>query len=111
MSEMWSIGRCPVCETGPLGLRICGSCNAMVLLCDECDTAMLTLEADSPKTLATEEAMPCPGCGDSLWSDKSHWASEQEALAEPWLSERVESGEVTLERGAAFERDDFGEDS
>lgn len=95
---MLSLGTCRICSTGPLGLRRCGVCRRVVVLCDECDSAWPTDDTESPATYATENDMPCPCCGASLLSVGSHWATREEAAATDWLASEVE-----LEEGASRE--------
>lgn len=76
---MLTIGTCRLCGTGPLGLRRCGTCRRVVVLCDECDAAWPTADTATKPTYATEEDMPCPCCGASLLRGGSHWATANEA--------------------------------
>ena len=38
--RMYYVGFCRICGTGPLGLRECGGCGEVVVLCDECDAVL-----------------------------------------------------------------------
>lgn len=84
---MLSIGTCRVCKTGPLGLRRCGVCRRVVLLCDECDTAWPSTAQLKKPTFATESDMPCPCCGASLLRNGSHWATREEAAGVDWIDQ------------------------
>lgn len=96
---MLTIGTCRICEAGPLGLRKCGVCRRVVVLCDECDAAWPTAETAGKPTYATQDDMPCPCCAASLLSGGSRWATNDEAIACGICSiERLteaESGEPT----------------
>ena len=105
--EMLSIGNCRSCKAGPLGLRKCGQCNRVVLLCDECDAAYSSYGEESITSYATENAMPCPLCEASLWSDTSRWASLIDLQQEEALQKLIKEGEVEVSRGKAFSRRSF----
>lgn len=95
---MLSIGVCPSCETGPLGLRRCGVCRRIVALCDECDAAWRD-GGRGRATFAEGEAMPCPWCRASLWTGGARWATRAEAEATAW----VEADGRGLVEGDPFE--------
>lgn len=78
---MLSIGTCRICGTGPLGLRRCGVCRRVVVLCDECDAAWPTGETAGKPTYASEDDMPCPVCHASLLAGGSRWATAEEVAA------------------------------
>ncbi|TWT95968.1 hypothetical protein Pla108_30460 [Botrimarina colliarenosi] len=81
---MLTIGTCRLCGAGPLGLRRCGVCRRVVVLCDECDAAWPTADTGVRPTYSIEGDMPCPGCRASLVSDGSGWATRDEALEASW---------------------------
>lgn len=81
---MLSLGTCRLCQTGPLGLRRCGVCRRVVVLCDECDAAWPTNETSARPTYATEDDMPCPRCHGSLLANGSRWASRDELGQIDW---------------------------
>ncbi len=95
---MFSIGTCPVCQTGPLGLRCCGVCRRVVSLCDECDVAWPGPAEGRPATTGGE-TMPCPGCGADLWSEGAHWATRDDLKGAEWVTR---SG-AKLEEGASID--------
>ena len=109
MEEMLSVGECRVCGREPLGLRVCGSCSHVVLLCDECDAAYQTLEQAAKATFALDGVLPCPYCEASLWQAPARWASEEDFDREPWLSAAIESGDAVPQRSKPFGRSAFGE--
>lgn len=78
---MISLGTCRICKAGPLGLRKCGVCRRVVVLCDECDAAWSTADTHGKPTFATEDDMPCPACRASLLASGSSWATADEAAA------------------------------
>lgn len=96
---MLSIGTCRVCGTGPLGLRRCGVCRRVVVLCDECDTAWRGDRLSEPGVVAHEAEMPCPQCRASLWVGGASWATRAEADASDWVAD----GGFTLEEGAPLD--------
>lgn len=75
---MQSIGTCRICTTGPLGLRRCGVCRRVVVLCDECDSAWPTEDTGAKPTYSNDEAMPCPWCAASLLANGSEWVTSVE---------------------------------
>ena len=95
---MLSLGTCRLCEAGPLGLRRCGVCRRVVVLCDECDAAWPTADTTGPATYATETDMPCPRCRTSLLKGGSHWATRAEIAEVEWLP-----ADAKLEEGVALE--------
>lgn len=84
---MLSIGTCHLCGAGPLGLRRCGVCRRVVVLCDECDAAWPTGDTSARPTYSTEGDMPCPCCRSSLLGDGSHWATREEAAETAWIGD------------------------
>lgn len=82
---MLSIGTCPTCNAGPLGLRKCGVCRRVVVLCDECDAAWPDQRTSQPGTRGAE-TMPCPHCRSNLWASGASWATRDEAAAAEWLA-------------------------
>ncbi len=95
---MLSLGTCRLCQAGPLGLRRCGVCRRVVVLCDECDAAWPTADTAGPAIYATEDDMPCPRCRSSLLTSGSHWATRNELAGVDWLPVTT-----PLEEGAALE--------
>ncbi|MEM6654517.1 MAG: hypothetical protein AAF596_01815 [Planctomycetota bacterium] len=96
---MWYAGFCRVCETGPLGLRVCGCCERVVLLCDECDAVWTSADASSPPSFSANSKLPCPHCEASLLDPPSRWATRAECEATPWIAEAVAAGELELRKG------------
>lgn len=100
--KMYYVGECRVCTTGPLGLRRCGGCGRVVLLCDECDSVWTDADTDQPPCRAAEDDLPCPHCGASLIERPSRWATRDEADGCDWVSRAVEEQRFTLRQGTAF---------
>lgn len=86
-----------------MGLRRCGVCRRVVVLCDECDAAWPTEDTTGRPTYATEEDMPCPSCQASLLTGGSRWASREEAAADGLGGDRL------VDNGAASEPTAGGE--
>ena len=82
---MLSLGTCRLCNAGALGLRRCGVCRRVVVLCDECDAAWPTGDTAGRPTYSVDGDMPCPACRASLLADGSHWATRSEAAGAPWI--------------------------
>lgn len=99
---MLSIGLCRVCQAGPLGLRTCGGCGEVVVLCDECDAVWAGGKLEEPPEPLREGDLPCPACGASLIDRPSHWAAREEAAACGWLTGYCEQHDVQLEETVAL---------
>lgn len=99
--RMHYVGLCRVCETGPLGVRRCG-CDAMVLLCDECDAVWADAELDKPPQPVVDGALPCPACGVDLMARPSRWATREEIDRCDWLAAAIEEQGLELKECAAF---------
>ena len=102
-NELLYVGFCRICGTGPLGLRKCGGCGQVVILCDECDAAWISADLHRPPAFTSDAALPCPACNSSLMSPQSRWANEDEVHATGWLHEALVSKALKLERGESFE--------
>lgn len=94
---MLTVGTCRICESGPLGLRLCGACNKIVILCKECDAAWVDSQLEMKPVYADEESMPCPHCQESLWDEQATWASEEEIGKVSWIAEAIKSGDLALD--------------
>ena len=99
---MFYIGFCRICGTGPLGLRCCGGCDGVVVLCDECDAMWTNSDLEASPILASDGDLPCPTCHASLINAPSKWADEAQIEASPWLQDALEAGAFRLRRGSAF---------
>jgi hypothetical protein len=97
---MYYVGFCRICGTGPLGVRACGRCGDLSILCDECDALWTNLNTQSAPVSSREESLPCPSCGGSLLDPSSHWARRGEIAATGWLQQAITEGRVTLQHGA-----------
>ena len=83
-SVLYVVGDCSSCETGPLGVRICGGCGTPYLLCDECDALWDGIDLSQPPRFVAQPDLPCPSCGQSLGRKPGHWASFAEIEAAGW---------------------------
>jgi len=103
--KMYYVGFCRICETGPLGLRRCGGCGEVVVLCDECDAIWTSVDLAAKPHLAAAGELPCPGCEASLVDAPSRWATQAEIEATDWLQQALDQGDLRLQRGSAFAPD------
>lgn len=101
-TDMHYFGFCRLCGTGPLGLRKCGGCNSVVVLCDECDAVWTTADVTLPPQLTDDPTLPCPHCDASLVAAPSSWATREDIDATPWLRDALEAGEIELQTGKPF---------
>lgn len=89
---LYVVGYCPSCDTGPLGVRVCGGCGTAWVQCDECDAVFADPKAEPPARFLEQPEMPCPQCGTSLWEPPSHWASYDEMEQFGWLDQIIAQG-------------------
>lgn len=100
--RMYYVGICRICGTGPLGLRSCGGCGEVVVLCDECDAVWTDSHLEESPQPAFEVALPCPHCDACLSEPPSHWATRAEIDSCAWVSQGLESGEFELAEAQGF---------
>lgn len=100
-SPMFYAGTCRICQAGPLGLRTCGGCESVVLLCDECDSVWAGADTTGVPDAVGSEQLLCPRCGESLYEGQSHWSTLAEISACEWTREAIEAGELEIESGEA----------
>lgn len=100
--KMYYVGFCRICGTGPLGLRLCGGCGNVVVLCDECDAMWTTADLTAKPHLPQTNDLSCPHCNRSLIGAPSRWANLRQIKAADWLREALESGALQLQLGSAF---------
>lgn len=101
---MHYIGFCRICGTGPLGLRECGGCGEIVVMCDECDAVWIDGNLQAQPLLAGETGrLPCPYCDTSLLDKPSRWASQSKIDKVAWLLNALQKGEIELASGAALQ--------
>jgi hypothetical protein len=81
---MYHVGICSICHQGALGIRICGGCEAAVVLCDECDAWWAEPSCAEPPDFLRQPDAPCPHCTASLYHDHSHWAEWSEIERLGW---------------------------
>ena len=99
---MFYVGFCSICETGPLGLRSCGQCGNIALLCDECDAVWEDADLAVVPQYAESGELPCRECGASLIESPSHWATAEQIQQTDWLQQAIKNGILKLKSGAAF---------
>lgn len=100
--RMYYVGFCRICGTGPLGLRECGGCGELVVLCDECDAVWSDENFAAKPQFANDGELPCPHCQESLIEQPSCWASAAKIQQSKWVQEALEAGILELQRGAAL---------
>jgi hypothetical protein len=108
--RMYYIGFCRICSTGPLGLRRCGECGSVVVLCEECDAVWTSADLKAKPHLAQVGELPCPECNSSLVDAPSRWATKAQIEATDWLQQAILRGEIELQRGSAFAPDAADDD-
>ncbi len=98
---MYYIGFCPICKTGPLGLRTCGNCRRLAVLCDECDAVWSDYQTTRPRHRGAE-SLTCPHCEAMLVGGASHWATASELANCDWVRRAVTKGDMAVREGRAF---------
>jgi hypothetical protein len=98
---MFYAGVCWLCEAGLIGVRACGRCAQLSLLCDECDSLWTDANISASPGVVGSDQLPCPYCGASLYDDPAgetpaHWATQQEIDGSPWLATALLAGSLTL---------------
>ena len=88
------VGFCPVCGTGPLGIRICGGQGDAVILCDECDAVWLEPQCGELPFFPEQPDLPCPLCAGTLRHEPAHWASHEEVDRLGWQHAVIGEGEA-----------------
>ena len=96
---MYYVGFCCICKTGPLGLRTCGTCEAISIVCDECDSAWGTPNLQTSPVTTSGQSLPCPTCGRSLFDETARWATKSEIAARAWLQTAIDNGVLELHQG------------
>ena len=99
---MTYVGFCRICGTGPLGLRECGGCNAVVVLCDECDATWTDADFSSKPRFAQAGRLPCPHCEASLIEKPSRWATKTKINGVAWVQAALREGKLQLKQGSAL---------
>ena len=85
-----SIGQCPVCGQGLLGIRVCDGSSVRpvphgLVVCDECEATWTSPDADSPHSYPSPEDGRCPVCLADLW-EGSRWADDTGVESLGWGS-------------------------
>ena len=100
---MHYVGFCRICGTGPLGLRECGNCGEIVVLCDECDAVWTDGDFAAKPLLADKVGdLPCPYCETTLLEEPSRWASKSKIEKVAWLLDALQQGEIELNSVSAL---------
>lgn len=97
--QMLFIGFCRVCETGPLGLRTCGGCNSVLVVCDECDSLWTDADTSQPPATTGSETLACPHCEANLYDAPSHWSTLDDAANSSWVQTALHADQFSLEVG------------
>lgn len=87
MATMFSVGECPSCHYGPLGIRVCSGRRHLVVMCDECDLIWTKIDAIKRVEDAYSPPQPslkCPLCDGCLLEAPAHWASRVEIQQAGW---------------------------
>ena len=79
---MFSVGACPRCEQGCVGIRVCCGGHEPLCVCDECDAVWTRPELTGPPLYPVDDC--CPLCDEPLWPLPSHWATRQEIVEAGW---------------------------
>lgn len=91
-------GRCPVCDSGTRGFRLCSDRMTVVVMCDECDATWL----DARCVDVSEVVYPqlpdfrLPGRSCSIAAPSSRWATQLEIEASGW-------GDLVVGEGMALD--------
>jgi hypothetical protein len=81
---MHHAGKCPRCEQGLLGLRVCAGGAHVVLMCDECDAVWTTPDTKQRPLYLDQPRLPCPTCRQPLRDEPAHWAEATEIEQHGW---------------------------
>ena len=78
------ISSCSFCQNGLLRFYRCGTCHAVVVLCDECELMWEDVKqvSDDPNQSSDSCYPRCPACGDptAAWSTASSDEIEDHGL-------------------------------
>ena len=82
-----SIGHCPICETGLVGIRVCEgeAVHHLLALCDECEAMWIEPDTSSQHIYPDCEHARCPTCHADLYAS-SHWAAPTEIGSAVWVA-------------------------
>lgn len=98
-SVMHYVGFCRICGTGPLGVRRCGACEKLAVVCDECDAVWETADFSQTPRVSEESDIPCSNCEASLFDGDSRWATMDEIKDCDWLTRATDGGQLELQSG------------
>lgn len=104
--QMHYVGFCRICGTGPLGLRECGGCGEIVVLCEECDSVWTDSDFGAKPLVAGENDLPCPFCESSLLREPSRWASKSSIDKLAWLQTALQAGDLEVKQSKPISSDE-----
>lgn len=92
MDPPHAVSRCPVCEQGLCGVRLCAgshfrpqeSPEHALVICDECEAIWLGPDVAGRPLYSDPEHARCPICDSSIWSGSSRWADAAEIKKLGW---------------------------
>ncbi len=82
--SIYHVGICSICHQGVLGIRICGGCQAAMVICDECEALWTGPSCQGRPIFPTQGGAPCPICAASLYQGHAHWADAREIEQLGW---------------------------
>lgn len=101
--QMHYVGHCRICGTGPLGLRECGGCGEIVVMCEECDAVWTDANFAAKPRYASEGDLGCPYCETSLLAKPSRWAPQAHIEKLAWLQTALDTGELEVRESTALD--------
>lgn len=78
---------CPVCRYGLIGYWRCANSEALVLMCDECNSiwrSPLNLEEDNILEVSGPPSYIVLDTGCKLMGNNARWATKEEVFANDW---------------------------
>ena len=81
---IYYFGFCKRCGTGPLAARVCGGCERLWVICDECDATWPDPKCEGEPIALSDPDLPCPVCNASLIQPPSRWADLADLTRVGW---------------------------
>jgi hypothetical protein len=78
------LGRCPKCDQGQLGVRICASQHPPIILCEECESAWCEPDWKQPAMHTKQPESRCPICEQPIFGPATRWATASEIMQLGW---------------------------